>query len=321
MRLTKKEIQEICNNYKLGVANSFKLIKEGLQNHNYIVNTDKGKYITRIAGIELSDNQKEAIKLEFKVLVFLNKNKFPYKIPTPIKNRKGEEISIINQKYHWVYEFIEGEPPQNLEKITNNEIKELAKALATYHKFVKNLKTKNPKKEDFRGWIYNRFDGIEKRKPKCKIDKLAKDNFNYIMSIVDEVVKNQCKENVLVIHRDFNKGNSLFKDKKLIAIIDFDNVVNAPRINDLSEFIFNFCLTKKSFDKKAMAVFLQNYEKINKLTNREKEAIPFQLLKNCSAFFAYFYNGLKKQKSKKYEFMEDALGKSKQVIKAFDLEI
>lgn len=103
----------------------------------------------------------EFLVLEMKSFLYnpeeYKKNNPFQKITKPIKNQQGKEISIINKKHHWVYEFIEGESSHNLRKITNNDLKEIAKALAIYHKYIKNFKVKKQKEDNFKCWIDRKF--------------------------------------------------------------------------------------------------------------------------------------------------------------------
>ena len=44
-KLNKEQIQNILLNYKLGNLKNFKGIEEGIENTNYFIETEKGKYI------------------------------------------------------------------------------------------------------------------------------------------------------------------------------------------------------------------------------------------------------------------------------------
>ena len=47
-KLEKEEINNILLNYKLGKLKKFEGIKEGIENTNYSIETEKGKYILTI---------------------------------------------------------------------------------------------------------------------------------------------------------------------------------------------------------------------------------------------------------------------------------
>ena len=52
-KLKQEEINNILLNYKLGKLNKFEGIKEGIENTNYSIQTEKGKYILTIYEKEL----------------------------------------------------------------------------------------------------------------------------------------------------------------------------------------------------------------------------------------------------------------------------
>ena len=47
-KLDKEKVVSIISNYNLGNMNNYHGIKEGIENTNYLVETDKGKYILTI---------------------------------------------------------------------------------------------------------------------------------------------------------------------------------------------------------------------------------------------------------------------------------
>jgi len=87
MNLTNPQAKKIYDSYNLGKLISCNHVKEGYVNYSFIFTTDKGKFIVQVFGIEFNKWKKRRIKLQFKVLEFLKKNKFPYKIPEPVKNK------------------------------------------------------------------------------------------------------------------------------------------------------------------------------------------------------------------------------------------
>ena len=47
-KLSKEKVVSIISNYNLGKMKKFEGIKEGIENTNYLVETDKGKFILTI---------------------------------------------------------------------------------------------------------------------------------------------------------------------------------------------------------------------------------------------------------------------------------
>ena len=92
-KLDSKEIENILSNYKLGKLKRFEGIKEGIENTNYSVETEKGKYVLTI----YERRVKETDLPFFSNLMFeLCKNGFM--CPKPISNKYNKYISDINNK-------------------------------------------------------------------------------------------------------------------------------------------------------------------------------------------------------------------------------
>lgn len=84
------------------------------------------------------------------------------------------------------------------------------------------------------------------------------------------------------IHNDFHQYNILFKDNKIIGLIDFQSFYG-PLIYDIASAIVRFCFTKKgTINKVNLYQFIESYEKYRKITPEEKqilsEAIKFNIL-------------------------------------------
>src|SRR3989344_5308362 len=129
MKISKRIIREILEIYELGKVKKIKLIKGGNINHNFVFTTNKGEYIVRFLGYKLDKYWKEKKELEFKVLNYLIDEKFPYYLPRFIKNKRGDYISNLDNYLIEVYPRLKG---NNIIILNDKNIKEMAKALATY---------------------------------------------------------------------------------------------------------------------------------------------------------------------------------------------
>ena len=85
--LTEQEITKILDNWNIGKLISFKKAEKGVVNHNWIIKTEKGKYVLRNPHEQYKAKD---IAFELNYLTYLKKKKFPYKIPSPVltKNKK-----------------------------------------------------------------------------------------------------------------------------------------------------------------------------------------------------------------------------------------
>jgi Ser/Thr protein kinase RdoA (MazF antagonist) len=311
MGLNKREIEKIAKLYGLGKVKHSKLIEYGLVNYNYDIKTEKGDFIIRVLVLKLDKYKKNKLKLEFKVLKYLNRNQFSYQTPLPLKNKGREILTKLGKKNLWIYRKIPGEIFRR--NPGNQKLRELAKALAIYHKFVK--KIKHNKKFNRPKWIYKEFEIMKKIKPDNRINRLVLKNLDFFQNQLKNTLKYKIESPLLPAHLDFNLHNMLYKEKKIIGILDFDNINYAPRIKDVVYAMRLSCITKRKLDKKKMNVFLKEYEKKIKLTKKEKDLIiPLMIEANCLSLY-WLYYGMKKGEKLRYRFIRYTVEITKKLSK------
>ena len=84
-KLKQEEINNILLNYKLGKLNKFEGIKEGIENTNYSIETEKGKYILTIYERRVKETD---LPFFSNLMVELSKNGFV--CPKPIANKDND---------------------------------------------------------------------------------------------------------------------------------------------------------------------------------------------------------------------------------------
>lgn len=317
MKLTKKEAQKIAEEYDLGKVKSFKPFSGGLVNYNYELKTEKGSFVVRMIGHKITKYKKQKLELEKNILLFLDRKDFPYNIPVPLQYKKNKYHSKIKGRTFWVYKMIQGGSPCLRNDAT---LREIAKALATYHKYIKNFKVDKSHKDIFSlKWLVDRYrkltPKIEKMKPKNKTDKLFKENFNMFKDLTYEISKMNFKTNLIVVHGDINLENLLFKGNKLTAILDFDNLSIAPRVEDIAYSLRLSCANSSGIKKNKMNIYLKEYEKIHKLTKKEKNMIISLMIRsNCTVFW-WMWVEMKKGQDKKYRMIKWSVDLTKSLIR------
>ncbi len=92
-KLDKEKISSILSNYNLGNLKKFEGIKEGIENTNYSIETNKGKYILTIYEKRVNKHD-----LPFFSELMLGLNKKSFICPKPISNKNGILISDFQNK-------------------------------------------------------------------------------------------------------------------------------------------------------------------------------------------------------------------------------
>ena len=149
-KLSDDELKVFFSKYNLGELLNYKEIKEGIENTNYFVELEKGKFI-----LTLYEKRVEEKDLPF--FISLMKNLFDKKFPSPepIINKNGNYISEILNKKAAVVSFLNGKTKKNLEP---NDCYEVGFYTAKLHLITKDLTGKRENKLSVNSWrkIYNK---------------------------------------------------------------------------------------------------------------------------------------------------------------------
>ncbi|MFH1972441.1 MAG: phosphotransferase [archaeon] len=314
MKLSIKESKKICWDLDLGKFKSIKLIKGGLVNFNFILKTDKGEFIIRMMGQKITPGKQKRLNYEFELMEFLNRSKFPYLTPYPIKSNTKRILHKINNKDFWVYKKLPGKSKTTSPNL--HQVKELAKALATYHKYVKNFKIKKNGFPKYLKWVLEEINNCNPKKNKDKIEDLALKEKDFFKKIVQREIKRNYSKNVIASHSDFDASNVLFKGNKIIGIIDFDDFDYSPKIRDIAVALRDSCTIRNKLDPKRTRIFLDEYKKVNKLSKEEESLIPNMMLAENAAFFIWAYSKMKKEKENRYKFMREMSIQSRNLLES-----
>ena len=263
-KLPEKKLIEFFSKYNLGKLLNYKGIKEGIENTNYYIQTEKGKFI-----LTLYEKRVEEKDLPFFISLMRNLYDKNFPSPEPIINRNGSYISEISGKKAAVISFIDGEA----KKVLNpNDCFNVGVNTAKLHMITKDLKGKRENKLSINSWrrIYNKV------KKDCSVihpnlTNTIEKNLNYIEKNWPKNIPSG------IIHADLFPDNIFFKDEKLSGIIDF-----YFSCYDFYAFEIAICLNALCFEGKSENLsfnvtkakkFIDGYSSIRKLTDDEKKSL------------------------------------------------
>ena len=263
-KIEKEEINKILLNYKLGKLKRFEGIKEGIENTNYSIETEKGKYILTI----YERRVKETDLPFFSNLMFeLSKNGF--NCPKPILNKDNNYISDFNSKKLMIVSFLDGKSKSNLSPF---ECKIVGNQIAKLHQITKNFKFIRKNDLSVRSWrsIFSQVkDKCNKIHP--ELPNLIEAN---LINIEKEWPKNLPSG---IIHADLFSDNIFFKNNKFSGFIDF-----YFSCNDFYAFEIAVCFNALCFDgvKQNLSFnvtkatkLMEGYNEVRKISKDEKIAI------------------------------------------------
>ena len=262
---TKISIDELNNflkSYEIGKVIKFSGIKEGIENTNYFVQTEKNKFILTI--YEKRVNTKE---LPFFIGLMTNLYNSNFICPKPIINRNGNYISEILGKKAAIVSFLEGSAKK---KLSPENCYDIGIETARFHEITKSLSLKRQNSLSLNSWS-GLFSKVEK-----DCSKIHKNLPKIIKSSLKEIEKNWPKKLPSgIIHADLFPDNIFFKNEKFSGIIDF-----YFSCNDFYCFEIAVCLNALCFDgiKENLSFnvtkarkFIKGYTSVRKLNKDEQK--------------------------------------------------
>jgi homoserine kinase type II len=263
-KLSENELEVFFSKYNLGKLLNYKGIKEGIENTNYFIQTEKGKFI-----LTLYEKRVEEKDLPFFINLMRNLFDKNFPSPEPIINKNGNYISKILEKKAAVVSFLDG----YTKKVLNpNDCREVGINTAKLHLITKDLTGKRENKLSINSWrkIYI--------KVKKNCSKIHPNLPEIIEKNLDEIEKNWPKNIPSgIIHADLFPDNIFFKNNKLSGIIDY-----YFSCYDYYAFEIAICLNALCFEGKSENLsfnvtkakkFIDGYSNIRKLTEEEKKSL------------------------------------------------
>ncbi len=260
-KLSENELKDFFSNYNLGKVLSYRGIQEGIENTNYSILTEKGKFI-----LTLYEKRVDEKDLPFFIGLMRNLFDKSFPSPNPIINKNGNYINKIVGKKAAVISFLEGQAKKVL---TPNDCFQVGIYTAKLHSITKTLTGKRENKLSLNSWryIYN--------KVKKDCSKIHKNLPGMIEKNLNEIEKNWPKDIPSgIIHADLFPDNIFFTNNKLSGIIDY-----YFSCYDFYAFEIAICLNALCFEGKNENLsfnvtkakkFIDGYSSIRKLTEEEK---------------------------------------------------
>ena len=273
-KLLKSEIISAAAFFRLGKIISYSLVSQGNINSNYIILTDKGRYILRAYKFK---NEEEIIS-EIDLLNYLSSNHFP--CPILIGN-----IFKTKRKNICCFKYIEG---QELKKVNEKELKGIAKLLAKFHLLTRNYRLKF-KREGEGLSVIKHYLEIKKRDI---LKSKFKDSENFINFLETELKSLNFKNDLPsgAVHVDVKSENVIAGKSGKLNLIDFDNFYLDYFVVDIGSTLMWLCADKEKINLKRAEIFLDEYASHRKLTKNEKRYITESIKFNClKQAFKYAY--------------------------------
>ena len=188
--------------------------------------------------------------------------------PKPLKNKNGKFLVNIQNKTACIVSFLKGKDKKNL---TPRNCYEVGSLIAQIHMYTKKMKLSRVNSM-----------GIKKLKPLINKIKFKSREFNNLekflrINLRDINKKWPKKLPNGIIHGDLFIDNIFFKNDKLSGIIDFYFAANDYFMYEIAICVNALCFdqtnSKFYLNKKKVKSLIKGYEKIKKLSSKEKNSL------------------------------------------------
>jgi homoserine kinase type II len=262
-KINSKDISYINNEFKIEKIISFKGIKQGIENTNYLLKSKNKKFILTIF-------EKRVVKKEIPFFMKLmdKLNNSEINCPKPQKNRNGSYLVKIKNKIACVVSFLNGKDKKSLNL---KNCYDIGKMIAEMHISSKkiNLFRKNSMGVKNLNSLLNSIKF--KSKKFSNIEKFLKINFKDIKKKWPKKLPNG------IIHGDLFIDNIFFNNNKLSGIIDFYFAANDYFMYEIAICINALCFDKTNskfkINKKKVKNLIKGYERIRKISIKEKKSL------------------------------------------------
>ena len=263
-KISSKEVKFIEKNYNLGKIISFKGIKKGIENTNYLLKTKNKNFI-----LTIFEKRVRVKDIPFFMKLMDKLNLYKINCPKPQKNKRGNFLIKVKNKTASIVSFVEGKDKL---KLTTKDCYTIGKNVAKFHKASRKIK------------LY-RKNSMSLRECKKILNKMGNkykkinSNLNILMKNSYLEVKNKWPKNLPhgIIHGDLFIDNIFFKKNKFHGYIDFYFACNDFLMYEVAICINALCFDKKKgkfiFNKKKSKNLIMGYSKIRSLSKNEKKSL------------------------------------------------
>ena len=263
-KISKNDVISIERKFNLGKIISFKGIKKGIENTNYLIRTKKNKYI-----LTIFEKRVQKRDLPFFMSLMDKLNNHNINCPKPQKNKIGNYLITIKNKPASIVSFVEG---KDKNKLKIKDCYEIGKNIAKLHIVSKKIKLYRKNSMSLNSWsrLLNKI-GNKYKKIEVNLNELIKTSFADIKKRWPKKLTSG------IIHGDLFIDNIFFKKNKFHGYIDFYFAANDFFMYEIAICINALCFDKKNrkfiFNIKKSKNFLKGYSGIRKLSKNEKNSL------------------------------------------------
>ncbi len=257
-----EELAEFLSRYDIGELLSYKGIAEGVENSNFLLHTGKGHFF-----LTLYEKRVAKDDLPFFLGLMAHLAAHGIRCPQPVATRAGEVLGMLAGRPAAIIDFLEGMWPR---RPTVAHCAAIGEALARLHLAGGDFAMTRANALSVAGWR-PLFDMAAAR-----ADQVQPGLRDFLGAELDHLEAGWPQDLPRgIIHADLFPDNALFLGEKLSGLIDFYFACNDLLSYDVAICLNAWCFEiDHSFNVTKARAFLGAYEKVRKLSEGERQALP-----------------------------------------------
>lgn len=260
--ITDAELDAFLADYDLGAPLAFKGIAEGVENSNFLLETEAGRFILTVYERRV---RAEDLPYFLNLMTWLADRDFPS--ASPVADRHGHVLKSLRGKPAAIATFLTG---VSVRKPTAQHCREAGEGLARLHLAAEGYPGRRANDLGHAAWsaMFARLRGeAEGLKPGLAAT-IEKDLATLALTWPRDLPTG-------VIHADYFPDNVFFRDGRFAAAIDFYFACDDALAYDIAVCLNAWCFeTDGAFNVTNARAFVAGYESRRPLAPAEREALP-----------------------------------------------
>jgi homoserine kinase type II len=258
-----QELTQYLTRFDLGALLSHAEISDGVENTNYVIMTEKGKYILTLFEGRVRE---EAIPFCLEFMAHLNKQSIP--VSTVVADKNGEMIMPLKGKKSVLTRFLEG---SGLKDPTPAQCRLMGKTLAHMHLAGQDFALAHENTMALLEWRWLITASGD------KAEEIEAGLADFLRAELDFLEAHMpCALPRGAIHADVFPDNVLFAGEKISGVIDFYFSCTDFLAYDLMLTFNAWCFGGGDVpEAENAAEFLDGYSSVRVLTPEERASLPF----------------------------------------------